>query len=287
MKWTQRSWRWIVVLLAGLILLPLVMLGLGILWVTPLRVERSPLGEEDAAMVVPSNGEPEIQPPDDAPETSLLSLNPQNPVHLFLVLPVLAALILLLTGGVGGLIWWRWFRPPEEEAQAYEPASGQLLSSRVRYITFAVLAWVALSVFLIFDLLGSASLYSQFVAIYAAFWFLVGALLLHDRSRREQTLILVIFLILLFSLRFVDWNSRKPFLRTFYQIKQGMTYRQVEQVMDQYPSSIDDDTEVDSEGLPVTGNVAYTHTDEGWGDSDLGWVVFRDGRVVKIDFLSD
>lgn len=287
MKATQRPLKWILLVLAGLIVLPVMVLGLGILWVTPVRVERFPIPNEDVATVAPLDAESAALPPVSTPDPPLLSLNPQNRVHLFVILPLIAALTLLLIGGVGGLAWWNWLRPQDDEAKAYGNEDGRAKGARARYALFALLLWAALSVLFILDLLGSASLYPQFVAIYAAFWVLIGVLLLYDRPLREKALILAVFLTLVFSLCFIGWNSRKPFLRDFYRIEEGMTHRQVEQIMEGYMRSVGASAEVDDEGYLVAGNVSYTHTDEGWGNSDIGLLTFQGGRVVEIAFLPD
>jgi hypothetical protein len=150
-----------------------------------------------------------------------------------------------------------------------------------------LLFWVALSVLCIFDLLGSASLYPVFVVVYTTFWILIGAMVLCDRPMGDKVLILAIFVTLTFSLRFFDWNSRKPFLRDFYRIKEGMTHQQVEQIMGGYARSVGTNAKVDGGGYLVTGSVSYTHTDEGWGNSDIGLLTFQGGRVAEIAFLPD
>ncbi|NIO72298.1 MAG: hypothetical protein GTN71_25565 [Anaerolineae bacterium] len=109
---------------------------------------------------------------------------------------------------------------------------------------------------------------------------------------RQTLLILGLFVMVAFSVRFVDWNSRKPFLKDFYRIREGMTPAQVEQIMGDYmigggaPLG-SPKTELNERGEIVTGTVTYRHTDEGWGNSDWGVVTFEDGRVVKIEFLPD
>jgi hypothetical protein len=263
-------------------MVPLAVLGLGVLWVTPLRVERSPLPEGDAAMVVPADGAPEISPVRRQSETTFLSLSPQNPVHIFVIMPLAAALLLLFIGAVAGFIWRRWLRA-SRDAEIYSSDNGEPRGKKARYAAFGLLLWIALSVLFIVDLLGSASLYPRFMVIYAGFWTLVGGLLLYDRPLRDKLVVATVFLLLLFSVRYFDWNSRKPFLRDFYLIESGMTYQQVEQVMSDYEPSLG--TGLDDE--PFTGTVSYTHTDEGWGDSDIGQVTFEEDRVVDVTFLPD
>jgi hypothetical protein len=160
-------------------------------------------------------------------------------------------------------------------------------------VLLAFAFWLALSIFLILDLGFSVSLYLRFVAIYTAFWVLVGALLLYGRPMREILLILGLFVMVAFSVRFMDWNSRKPFLKDFYRIREGMTVTQVEQIMSDYMQGdgrplVPGRKDVFNErGEVVTGTITYRHTNEGWGNSDWGVVTFENGRVVKTKFLPD
>jgi hypothetical protein len=159
--------------------------------------------------------------------------------------------------------------------------------AKVRHGVFAVLAVLALSIFLIFDLLGSASLYWRLVTVYAGFWVLVGVLLLPSRPLGLKLGILAILVLVLFTLRYVDWNSRKPFLRDLYSVKEGMTADQVDGIMHEYMRSLGRDVIHDRGGLLVAGTVTYRHTNEGWGDSDWGIITLDSGRVVQVQFLPD
>jgi hypothetical protein len=230
---------------------------------------------------------PIIVPPASGPSSPLLPLNPQNPVHIFVVIPLATALTLLLIGGGSRFILWKWLRPQDDEAEISRNAWAQAKGMRARYALSGLLFWVALSVLCIFDLLGSASLYPVFVVVYTTFWILIGAMVLYDRPMGDKVLILAIFVTLTFSLRFFDWNSRKPFLRAFYRIEEGITHQQVEQTMGSYARSVGTNAQVDSGGYLVTGNVSYTHTDEGWGNSDIGLLTFQGGRVAEVAFLPD
>jgi CheY-like chemotaxis protein len=89
------------------------------------------------------------------------------------------------------------------------------------------------------------------------------------------------------ALQFVDWNSRKPFLKDFYRIEEGMTSAQVDRIMASYIRENDG-------GLPgterddlVDGRLIFRHTDQGWGDSDLGVVTLKSGRVTETEFFPD
>ena len=285
MKHSPRPWKWLFVLLLGLIVLPLISLGLGIRWVTPLRTTRRSYPGDETSIEAGAAESTTSLPSETTP--AQFALNPQNRIHLFLVMPLFAGLTVLFIGGLGGIIWWTWLRPPASEVNAYRDDAEYDGSRTNRLALFILLLWAALSILFIFDLLGAASLYPIFVAIYAGFWTLVGALLLYDRPLREKGLALVLFLIAVFSLRFVNWNSRKPFLRDLYRIDEGMTYPQVERMMKGYERSLGNDTRVDEQGQPVSGSIAYTHTDAAWGNSDIGLVTFENEHVTEIQYLPD
>ncbi len=170
-------------------------------------------------------------------------------------------------------------------------------TARLRYALLALAIWFALSIFLILDAGFSVSVYLQFVAIYALFWVLIGLLLLVGSPRREKLLILGLFVVVLFSIRAVDWNSRKPFLKDLYRVQEGMTLEQVEQIMSDYMGGIGypihplglpaGPPAAETEGVAVPDRLVYRHTNEGWGDSDWGEIRFEKGRVVEVRFLPD
>lgn len=167
----------------------------------------------------------------------------------------------------------------------------------LRYALLALAIWFGLSIFLIMDVTYSVSVYWQFVALYAAFCVLVGLLLLVGSPKREKLLILGLLVAVLFSLRFVDWNSRKPFLKDLYRVREGMAIEQVEQIMGHYMGGIGwparpldlpaGTSAAEPEELALPDRLVYRHTDEGWGNSDWGEIHFEEGRVVEIRFLPD
>jgi hypothetical protein len=121
-------------------------------------------------------------------------------------------------------------------------------------------------------------------------------LLLLGRPWKEKLLILGLFVAVLVSVRFVDWNSRKPFLKDLGQIEEGMTLSQVDQIMAGYergpeaekPPVLDMMSGGGASEASLSRTwVTYRHTAEGWGNSDWGVVGFRDGLVVETRFLPD
>jgi len=221
---------------------------------------------------------------------SLLPLNPDNTFAWSVTLPGIAGLVLLTCAVVVAPIVRNWggddLRLKDTRVNG-DNEGKRARKAKLRYGFLAFAFWFALSGFLILDLGFSVSLYFRFVAIYTAFWVLVGALLLYGRPVREKLLILALFVIVLFSVRFIDWTSRKPFLKDLYHIDEGMTEAQVDRIMDDWMKGISNAAKVNELGEIVTGTVYYGHTTEGWGDSDFGELTFEDGRVVQVRFLPD
>jgi len=315
-KETRGLGKWIVILvLLGLFVLPLFAVVCGILWVVPVRSTQSmvtPMAQVlavDAPTATPLPALPDATPTEapqptltaadtphstSMPSGSALSLNPFSRA-IFIILPGIAGLVLLIGAAVVAVIVKRWKGSDTQSKDTSTNGDNVGIWARTTKLRYALLAfafWLALSIFLILDLGLSVSLYFRFVAIYTAFWVLVGALLLYGRPMREILLILTLFVMVAFSVRFIDWNSRKPFLKDFYRIREGMTPAQVEQIMGDYMKGGgaplgSPRTELNEQEEIVTGTVTYRHTDEGWGNSDWGVVTFEDGRVVEIEFLPD
>ena len=328
---TRRSWIWIIIpTLLVLIAIPLIVGVLGVLLVTPVKQSISVIGPgpeitmQPAVVTAPTATPPsavttsDVTPthmlptltPGETPSGALeplptstanskiapLSLNPFSELTMFVVLPAIAGLVLLIGIVIVTAVLKRW-QASDTQLKDSDMDGGNgdknAKTTRLRHLFLTFIFWIALSVFLVFDLGASVSVYFRFTAIYAGFWTLVGALFLYNRPMRERLLILSLFLIVIFSIRFVDWNSRKPFLKDLYSIQEGMTPAQVEQIMSDYrigggsPFPDGPETELNEQGGIVTGGITYLHTDEGWGNSDWGVVIFENGRVVQVEFLPD
>ena len=216
---------------------------------------------------------------------------------VFIILPGLAGLMILSGVGIVTLVgraltgshgrFWGTQVDEGDEAR-------RIRTSRLQYGLLALAFWFALTVFLILDLTIASSVHLGFSAAYAAFWALVGVLILSGSPGRLRLVIVALFIAAVLSVRFMNWNSRKPFLRDFYRIEEGMTPAQVREIMGDYmggnfggPAGSHDDYVHDEQGELVAGSVTYRHTDEGWGNSDWGVVTFEDGRVVQTRFFPD
>jgi hypothetical protein len=182
-------------------------------------------------------------------------------------------------------------RPSEAPNASERTGRGWAAVFTSRPVLIAFPVGFALAFYVILDRALSVSVYWQFVAPYAAFWLLVLLLLLWKAPARHKLLIVGSLAVVILGMRFVDWNSRKPFLRDLYRIKEGMTAAQVDQIMGDYMTcgavspgnpGIRLDGRLVEQGEQATGTISYRHTEEGWGNSDFGEVTFVSGRVVNV-----
>ncbi len=137
-----------------------------------------------------------------------------------------------------------------------------------------------------------------------------GVLLGYVGSRRAaprpRTALLCVYALAVGVMPWVDWDSRKPFLRDLYSVKPGMERAQVEAIMGKYihgtgwpanPYSTGEGVlrtdSLSGSAYPTVASpngqlelkdcIVYRHRQ----DSDWGVVRFREGRVVSVEFLPD
>jgi hypothetical protein len=160
---------------------------------------------------------------------------------------------------------------------------------------------VVLTVVFLLVLLGAYALLDYVMGISLLWPWMFGGLALGfglgllgtiDVRPRARIALLLFFSVLFVGLRWVNWNSRKPFLRDLYSLRVGMTRSQVEATMGKYlkgtgwPANTVTDSSAKGE-LAFPGTLVYRHTNEGWGDSDWGMVEFAGGRVIRVEFSPD
>lgn len=140
-------------------------------------------------------------------------------------------------------------------------------------VGFVLYVWMELATHSMFYPLVATGMFAGFFAL--------PALLLVWRSPWRVKLALVgTFLLLILVVRNAEWNSRKPFLRTLGQVQTGMTTEQVDATMRDFVRG-------PQAGVSEYGTVSFRHTDEGWGNADIGLVTFAEGRVVGVEYLPD
>jgi hypothetical protein len=95
-------------------------------------------------------------------------------------------------------------------------------------------------------------------------------------------------LLILVALHCIPWSSRKVFLSSFYRIAPGMTYHEVQAIMDEYRIGPGRKWELPGGELYGEDAVVFRHSNLPQYDSDWGLVRFdRQGRVVSSEFLPD
>jgi hypothetical protein len=102
---------------------------------------------------------------------------------------------------------------------------------------------VILTVFFLLLLVGAFAVLDSFVGISLLWPWMLGGLgvgiglgLLGTIGIRfaPRVVLLLTFAVAFAGLRWVNWNSRKPFLRDLYSVRVGMTPSQVEAIMGKY-----------------------------------------------------
>ena len=156
--------------------------------------------------------------------------------------------------------------------------------SRGGVLSAGLLLLIALGIFIIFDLEIALSINTYITLAYAAFWLIIGYLILRQHPKRYKLSLLAIFLTAILVIYSIDWNSRKPFLRDFHRIEIGMAATQVDQMMDDYIKFIGPTTQLNAQGDVVAGKISYRHTRQGWGDSDVIMLTIESGQIIEISY---
>lgn len=140
-------------------------------------------------------------------------------------------------------------------------------------IGFVLYVWMEVATHSMFYPLVATGMFAGFFGVPA--W-----LLLWRAPLRVKLALISTFLLLILVVRNVEWNSRKPFLRALDAVQAGMTTEQVDATMRGFVRG-------PQAGVSEYGTVSFRHTDEGWGNADIGLVTFAEGRVVKVEYLGD
>jgi signal transduction histidine kinase len=131
------------------------------------------------------------------------------------------------------------------------------------------------------------------------------------RSQIGRVGVLVAIIAVVAAFYFVDWTTRKPFLRDLDRIRVGMTETEVRQIMGRYmegsgwpaiPGSstnasgtlniIGSDSQYSTETSPsgemgIRDSLVFRHSNDGAFNSDWGVISLSSGRVVSVEFSPD
>ena len=132
------------------------------------------------------------------------------------------------------------------------------------------------------------------------------------RSQLARVGVLAVVIAVIAALYFVDWTSRKPFLRDLARVHVGMTEVEVRHIMARYmegtgwpavPGSSPSNapgtlniagsasqysTETSSSGeMVIRDSLVFRHSNDGAFNSDWGIISLSSGRVVSVQFSPD
>jgi hypothetical protein len=116
------------------------------------------------------------------------------------------------------------------------------------------------------------------------------------RPSRLTAFVAVILVVSLTVLDHVPWTSRKPFLGRLNKLQAGMTEMQVRAMMAGFKEGTGWPTAPGSRSpagtntngqLALANSLVFRHSDDGRFNSDWGVVEFKDGRVIRVQFMPD
>jgi hypothetical protein len=132
-----------------------------------------------------------------------------------------------------------------------------------------------------------------------------------ERSQLARIGALLGVTVVIAALYFVEWTTRKPFLRDLARIRVGMTEAEVRHIMSRYmegtgwpappfdtpknvgalsivgSSSQYSTTTSPGNHLVIRDSLVFRHSDDGAFNSDWGVVSMYGGRVVRVEFSPD
>lgn len=151
----------------------------------------------------------------------------------------------------------------------------------------AILLLAALSLYLLLDLVISASLNLIISGGFALLALALMQYMLQPLPLKQKLLLVSVIVTAIFSLRFVDWDGRKSFLRDFNQIQPGMTAQEVDTILAGYNKTISPFVDQSPHDGLQTGTITYLPAAETLEDPHTVKITFAGGRVIASTFYSN
>ncbi len=140
--------------------------------------------------------------------------------------------------------------------------------------------------FILFDIDFALSLKYHFILLYFLFYILCFIALYKSRFKKMKFFMAILFLISLIIIRNIQWNSRKVFIKKFNQLNVGMSLKKTDEIMSDFiifrTESVD--TLEKNKAVHI---ISYRHTNEGWGNSDMGIVYVQNDTIIRLKFYHD
>jgi hypothetical protein len=159
------------------------------------------------------------------------------------------------------------------------------LRSKVSFLGTLLIALAILSIFYLVERIIPVSVVPFSTCASGIAFAAAGFLLLRYLQPALQMSVLAAGLIFILSVRFVDWNSRKPFLRDLYKVRLGMSVPDVQSIMGGYLTTAS--TEEPEFNKLEDELIVYRPSNEAAYNADLGEITVRSGRVVAVRYLGD
>lgn len=155
-----------------------------------------------------------------------------------------------------------------------------------------VVLLVALALLVGLDFVADVSSSWRFLVGWAGAFGAAGLSILLRDTRVFRAAVVGSFLAACLAVRWVDWNSRKPFLRDLDSLRAGMSRADAERIMGRWMRGTGWPSNPMTGGKPgeafqVPDSDVWRHTNEGWGDSDWGVVTYDAGFIASVEFLPD
>ena len=151
----------------------------------------------------------------------------------------------------------------------------------------AIILLAALSIYLLLDLTISVSLNLIISGGFALLILVLMLSILEPFPFKQKLLFAGLIATAVISLRFVDWDGRKSFLRDFNQIQPGMTAEEIDSVLTDYNKTIGPFVNQSVQGDLQTGTITYQPTAEALADPHTLKITFAGGRVIASSYYAD
>lgn len=168
-------------------------------------------------------------------------------------------------------------RSDTSRATFYDAMKNTLAKAYVWSLIAIVVLLATVSVLL--DTYFAFSVTPLTTSICGLIWLFIGLRLMRPIRLRPKFTLLAVSLLLILSVKHMDWNSRRPFIRDLLKIKSGMPANEVDRVMKRYRRG--------SESSSGNERLFYMHAVKGPFYSDMGIVTLKDDKVEAVELQFD
>lgn len=153
------------------------------------------------------------------------------------------------------------------------------------FSSFVACVLCPLAIFIFVDMFAAITVIPLATAFCGTLWILFSLGLTQEQPLRKRATIITAMLLLILSIKFIDWNYNKSLARDRFQIRKGMIGIEVERIMGRYQKNF---IQPESENY-LHLNIEYTGTSlfSAWDNDTYLDITFQDGRVVNVEIVGD